>query len=259
MSKRRIVISQPMFLPWRGMFEQIRLSDVFVFYDDVQLPEGGGKGRSFMTRVQIKTPKGQEWLSAPVTRSGRALQSIQETEFAPLDWRERHLGKLQAVYRSAPHFRKIWEEVVEPIYAFPSNNLSEFCIHSMRLLAARLQLEPEWYISSELGIGTSGLESSERVLEICKAFAADEYITGHGAANYMDHSIFDAAGVRVAYMEYRLTPYPQLYGEFIPYVSILDLLFNVGDDAPKHLSSEAVAWSEAPLEEMRARHAGQRA
>jgi hypothetical protein len=259
MSRRRIVISQPMFLPWRGMFEQIRLSDVFVFYDDVQLPEGGGKGRSFMTRVQIKTPKGQEWLSAPVTRSGRALQLIQDTEFAPLDWRERHLAKLQAVYKPAPYFREIWNDVVTPIYAFETNNLSEFCIHSMRLIAARLGLQPEWHISSELGIGTSGFESSERVLEICRAFDADDYITGHGAANYMDHSIFDVAGVRVAYMEYRLTPYPQLYGEFVPYVSILDLLFNVGDAAPAHLNSEAVPWTEAPLAEMRARRAGQRA
>lgn len=241
---KRIVISQPMFLPWRGMFEQIRLADVFVFYDDVQLPEGGGKGRSFMTRVQIKTPKGQEWLSAPVTRSGRSLQLIQETEFAATDWRERHLGKLQAVYKPAPYFREIWDAVVRPIYAFETTNLSEFCIHSMRLLAERLGLTPEWHISSQLKIGTEGVDSSGRVLEICRAFNADEYITGHGAANYLDHAIFQAAGVGVSYTDYRLDPYPQLYGEFIPFVSILDLLFNVGDDASAHLKSGAVPWKE---------------
>lgn len=255
---KRLVVSQPMFLPWRGIFEQIKLADVFVFYDDVQLPEGGGKGRSFMTRVQIKTPKGQEWLSAPIARSGHAYQLIRDAEFAPTDWRQRHLGKLEQVYRRAPYFRPIWAEVVTPIYAFETPSLSAFCIHAMRLIADRLGLRPTWHVSSELGIGTEGVDSSERLLELCRAFGAQEYVTGHGAANYLEHAIFDAAGVRVAYMDYRLTPYPQLYGAFIPYVSILDLLFNVGDDAPAYLDSEAVLWSEWDgLQPLRQRGAGQ--
>jgi hypothetical protein len=255
---RRIVVSQPMFLPWRGLFEQIRLADVFIFLDDVQLPDGGGKGRSFMTRVQIKTARGQEWLSAPIARSGRALQLIRDAEFAATDWRERHLAKIEHAYRAAPYFREIWSEVVKPIYAFETNNLSEFCIHAVKLLSARLGLTPQWHVSSSYDIGTAAPHASSRVLEFCTAFHAQEYITGHGAANYMDHAIFDAAGVRVAYMDYRLTAYPQLHAEFIPFVSIVDLMFNVGDAAPTYLDSEAVLWSEwAPLQEIRARRAGQ--
>lgn len=253
---RRLVVSQPMFLPWRGIFEQIKLADIFVFLDDVQLPEGGGKGRSFMTRVQIKTPKGQEWLSAPVARSGRPFQLIREAEFAPTDWRERHLSKIHQVYRAAPYFKQIWNEVLQPIYAFETNSLNEFCMNAMKLLWDRLGLSPEFHVSSELQIGPEGVDSSARLLEMCRVLDAQEYVTGHGAANYLDHSIFDAEGVRVAYMEYRLTPYPQLYGEFIPYVSVIDLLFNVGEQAPAYLDSEAVLWSEwAPFEEIRARRA----
>jgi hypothetical protein len=97
------------------------------------------------------------------------------------------------------------------------------------------------------------------LLQFCRAFDAEEYVTGHGAANYLDHAIFDAAAVRVAYMDYRLTPYPQLYGEFVPFVSVIDLLFSVGERAPAYLDSEAVLWSQwVPLEEIRARQAGQR-
>ena len=48
---KKIVISQPMLFPWIGIFEQIKLSDVYVHYDDAQLPQG----RSFINRVQIKT------------------------------------------------------------------------------------------------------------------------------------------------------------------------------------------------------------
>src|SRR5262249_7080510 len=160
--------SQPMFLPWRGIFEQIKLADDFVLYDDVQLP----LGRSFMSRVQIKTPQGQEWLSTPIARSGRSLQLIRDAEFAPTDWRERHLGKLNAVYRGAPLFARVWDEVVEPIYACQTSNLSEFCTHAMKLLAGRLGLAPTWHVSSSLGIGPEGVDSSGRLLQLCQAFGA---------------------------------------------------------------------------------------
>lgn len=245
-----------MFLPWRGLFEQVKLADVFVFLDDVQLPEGGGKGRSFMTRVQIKTPRGQEWLSAPVARAGKSLQLIRDADFVSNDWRDRHRAKLKETYRAAPYFAQVWADVITPIYAFQTNNLSAFCINSVRLLAAYLGLNPEWRVSSDLGIGTAGVDSSARLLEMCRELGAGEYITGHGAANYLDHAIFDAAGIGVSYMDYRLTAYPQLYGEFIPYVSIIDLLFNVGDSAPAYLDSEAVPWREwAPLQDLPSRRA----
>jgi hypothetical protein len=238
----RIVVSQPMFLPWCGMFEQIKLADVFVFLDDVQLPEGGGKGRSFMTRVQIKTPRGQEWLSVPVSRSGRALQLIRDAEFAEAEWRQRHRAKIEQTYRPAPYFPQIWEQVVVPIYSFETSKLSTFCISATKLLSSRLGLSPDWQVSSDLKIEAT--DPSARLVEFCRAFDADEYVTGHGAANYLDHSIFDAAGLRVLYVDYRLTPYPQLYGTFTPYVSILDLLFNLGESAHEYLNSEAIPWSE---------------
>ena len=88
-------------------------------------------------------------------------------------------------------------------------------------------------------------DASARVLEYCKFFGANVYITGHGAANYMDFALFEAAGVDVRFMDYKRTPYPQLHGEFTPYVSLLDLLFNVGTAAaPGHLDSTTVGWKE---------------
>src|SRR5687767_4046334 len=102
-----LVVSQPMFLPWRGIFEQMRLCDVFVFYDDVQLP----LGRSFTTRVQVKTASGPTWLSLPVARSGRGLQSIRDAHLADQSWRARHLGILRQAYREAPAFDAVWADV----------------------------------------------------------------------------------------------------------------------------------------------------
>src|SRR5690606_19903134 len=128
------VLSQPMLLPWLGMFEQVRLCKHFVFYDDVQLPLGGGKGRGFLTRVQIKTARGIDWLSLPVARAGKGMQLISDSVFPHMDWKREHLGKIAQAYRGTPFFRDIFERVVEPIYAIETDRVSDFCMQSMEMV-----------------------------------------------------------------------------------------------------------------------------
>ena len=240
----RVVISQPMLMPWRGMFEQIRLADRFVFYDDVQLPLGGGRGRGFITRVQVKTPRGVEWLSLPVARAGEGVQRICDARFAHQDWRAQHLGKLDQAYRSAPHYRWAEASVIGPVYALQTESVSEFCVHSMRVIAGALGVPFEPLFSSAMGIGE--LDASVRVLEFCRRLGATEYVTGLGAMDYIDYELFESAGVRICYMDYALSPYPQLHGEFTPFVSIIDLLCNVGPGASSQLGSRAVYWRDWP-------------
>jgi hypothetical protein len=242
----RLVISQPMFLPWLGMFEQIGLCDQFVFYDDVQLPLGGGRGRGFSTRVQIKTEKGIDWLTLPVERAGKGAQLISEARFANMDWKSAHLSKITQAYRAAPFFAPVYESLVAPIYAQDTGFLSEFCMVSMQKIWLALGLSPAHYVSSQLKISQE-LNSSLRVLEICKAMGAGEYISGLGAMKYIDYTIFEEAGVRIAYMDYALKPYPQLHGEFTPYVSIIDMLFCIGIEATAAaIQSKQVYWKDWP-------------
>lgn len=245
----RLVISQPMFMPWRGMFEQIRLSDQFVFYDDVQLPLGGGKGRGFSTRVQIKTARGSEWLTLPVHRAGQGKQRINEARFVHMEWKAEHLKKISQAYRQAAYFDEVYETVVEPIYAVETASLCEFCVSSTRKLAAVLGLSRGWRMSSGLQV-EHGANASERVLKICKRLGATEYISGLGAMQYLDHAIFDAGGVRVRYMDYEFPRYPQLHGDFTPYVSIIDMLFCIGFAATSaSLRSDARYWKDWPTGE----------
>lgn len=241
-----LVISQPMLLPWIGMFEQVRLCDLFVFYDDVQLPLGGGRGRGFITRVQIKTANGIDWLSLPILRAGKGRQLIKDARFLNLDWKREHLGKIVQAYRNAPHFESVIERVVRPVYAFESDSVSKFCINSMTEVWRLLGLAPRVHVSSKLGIPV-GLDSSDRILAICRQLGASDYISGLGAMNYIDYRLFDDAGVHIHYMDYHLPSYPQLHGKFTPYVSILDLLFNVGiEGARSYLMSGCVYWQDWP-------------
>ena len=242
----RLVISQPMLMPWRGIFEQVLLCDQFVFYDDVQLPLGGGRGRGYVTRVQIKTERGVDWLSLPVARSSQGKQLIVEARFGHLNWKVEHLGKITQAYRRAPFFEEVFESVIRPIYALDTDSVSAFCIHSMDRLCRTLGLAPPTLASSNMDI-SQDLGASERVLALCRRLGATDYLSGLGAMNYIDYALFERSGVNIHYMDYALAPYPQLYGEFTPFVSVIDLLFNVGAaGAPAHLGSRAVYWKDWP-------------
>jgi len=233
-----VVISQPMFFPWVGLFEQIRLADVYVHYLDVQFSKG-----SFANRVQIKVPGGFRWLTAPLKNLALG-QKIEEVETdAAGGWRRSHLDFLAQAFRGAPHARDALD-IVEQVYRSPSHRLADIAIDGMERVLDYFGLAKGKRIlrSPDLGIGGAG---SERVLEIVKALQGGVYVTGHGARNYLAHEAFDRAGIRVEYMDYRKTPYPQLHGEFNPHVSILDLVANVGRAGLDYIHSGTVYWKES--------------
>lgn len=230
----RIVVSQPMFFPWSGLFDQVRLADIFVHYDDVALPQG----RSFMSRVQIKTPAGSDWLTAPIMRDAKLISDVALDDSQR--WRVKHINTLRHVYADAP-FAKDMIALVEDIYGAGHTLLADLNIAAIEGIAARLGLKPKFLRSSSLAVGAS---STQKLIDICTRLGAKTYITGHGARNYLDHALFEKNGIAVEYMSYALAPYPQLHGPFTPYVSMLDPLANLGGGAREILTSKTVSWRE---------------
>ncbi|RAM63599.1 hypothetical protein RB25_09725 [Herbaspirillum rubrisubalbicans] len=233
---RTVVVSQPMFFPWLGLFEQIRLADVFVHYDDVQLPQG----RSLMSRVQIKTNKGTQWMSASLDRqrSGQAIN--QSWLVSNRQWRQSHLHLLQQHYRNAPHFDDMFA-LAQELYGFDAENLADFNINGVERIAAWLDLSPQFSRSSQLGIPGA---SSQRLLDLCKHYQASDYVTGLGALNYIDYALFEAQSIAIRFMDYRKMAYPQLHGVFTPYVSVFDAIANCGTATKALLCSDSIYWKD---------------
>lgn len=237
-----------MLMPWHGLFAQLLLADRVLIYDDVQLPHGGGASRGFMTRVQIKTPNGTDWLSIPVQRSGQGNQRICDAHIGANDWRRQHLARIEQVYRKAPHFRRVFDEVVLPIYQNESICLADFLVGSMEVIGAVLGIATPMERSSR-GDWSGELSSTDRVVEICRRLGAREYLSGNGGMDYLDYDPFERNGVKVHYLAYRLRPYDQLHGEFTPFLSIIDLLFCVGPEyARDHLETTPVYWKDWPVQ-----------
>lgn len=223
-----------MFLPWIGLFEQVRLADTFIHYDDVQLP----RGRSFMSRVQVKSANGVSWLTAPIDH-GRSGTLLNEVVFVSQeDWRGKHLKTIRHAYGKRPHFDLMFE-LAEKIYSQTTDHLSEFNINAIEEIARWLGLAPKFLRSSETGIGGS---STQRLVDLCGLANCDTYVTGHGALNYLNHEQFEEKGVSVRYMDYRRPSYEQGHGEFTPYVSILDAIANCGEQTRELPCSETIYW-----------------
>ena len=232
-----VVISQPMFFPWVGLLEQIRLADVYVHYGDVQFSKGG-----FSNRVQIKTPQGIKWLTVPL--EGRTLgQSIEETRInSRIDWRSQHLGMLRGAYARAPYFDEMMA-LVDSVYERTWRSIGELSRASTEALCAYFGLAAGRRFADVREMGIAGA-SSQRVLDIVRALGGRRYITGWGARNYLEHELFEHAGVRVEYMDYEKRPYAQLHGDFTPYVSALDLAANMGREGGNNICSGASYWKQ---------------
>ena len=232
-----VVISQPMYFPWVGMLEQIALADTFVFYDDVQFSRGG-----VLNRVQIKTEAGSRWLTVPLKglHLGQQINAVQTDEAT--GWRKKHLDLLASTYRQAPYCDEMLS-LVGDVLDHDSPLLADVATRSMLALASYFGIDKDTRILTSSKLDIAG-RNTTRVRDVCVAAGATRYATGHGAKNYLDHEDFDAHGVRVEYMDYQKLNYPQLAGDFTPYVSALDLIANCGRAGAAVIAPRTVGWQD---------------
>jgi hypothetical protein len=130
---------------------------------------------------------------------------------------------------------------VERVFSIQSKWLRDITRESIIALSEYFDISTRYEDSQQLGIGGS---SSQRLHDIVLSLEGSIYITGHGAANYLDHQLFTQSGIEVEYMDYECSPYPQLHGEFLPYVSALDLVANCGPAGRRHIRSKSVHYSD---------------
>lgn len=231
---KTVVISQPMYFPWIGIFEQLRLADVWVFYDDVQFARG------FINRVQVKTPQGTGWITVPLRKHPRntAINQLQIQE--ETKWRNKHLASLKQSFHKAKFCDDALALASDTIYQ-PDLSFAEMLIEGIHRIRQYLDIgnSCSFHKSSELEIGG---RKGDRIKAIVKHFSGERYITGHGAVNYLDHEDFEKNDIEVRYMDYKKRPYPQMHGEFKPFVSTLDMIANVGHAAKEHVCSNSMYW-----------------
>jgi hypothetical protein len=220
---KRIVVLQPSYLPWLGYFDQLYKSDVFVLYDDVQYDKHGWRNRN-----RIKTDKGPRLLTVPVLTHGQGLPTNRNARIDTRQpWARKQLQALRVNYAKAPAFGEVFDGL-ELVLRRPWTHLLDLNRAVLETLCRLLGLTRPILLSSELDIPG---QRTERLIAICQALGADRYLTGDAASDYLDETQFAANDIRVEYHHYRHPVYAQLHGEFVPYLSVVDLLMNHGRES----------------------------
>ena len=223
---------QPVYLPWLGLFHKIAVADAFVSFNQVQyLP------KDWNNRNRIKTAAGPQWLTVPVLRKGYLEKCISEIEINNgVPWRRKHWRSLEANYRASPHFDD-YAAFFEGVYAQDWQYLAELNETMLRWFVQTLGIDTHLLNAAEFDFQG---RKSDLVLDMCKRLDADVYVFGALGRDYAVVEDFEAAGVRAVFQEYVHPRYPQLHGEFVPYLSIVDLLFNCGPESLEILMSGQV-------------------
>jgi hypothetical protein len=227
-----IGILQPGYLPWLGFFEQMYKSDVFVIYDDVQYDKEGWRNRN-----RIKSSNGIQWLTVPVMFKLSEAPLITEVKIDNKgNWRKKHLASIRQNYAKAPFF-KDYIGLFEEAYAREWDYLIDLDLFFIRELARCLGMGDKVIHRSSILNPQGG--KIERLINLCKHFGADTFYEGKSGQNYIDDTDFLTHGINVKYQDFQHPVYRQLYGEFVPYLSVIDLLFNHGSEGLSILIGQA--------------------
>ena len=214
---------QPQYLPWLGFFEKADRADVFVLLDDVQY-----KKNDWQNRNKIKTARGEQWLTVPV--EAHLGVSINETRIsAATPWVKDHLKSLETCYHRAPHFEEVFSALRETLQSQKWEFLGALNLALIKSLFRLLGIpEKKLALSSSLGVRE---ESSARLIAIGKGLGADRYLSGQDGEKYMDLKLFEDNRIAVEFQHYQHPAYPQLHGEFVSHLSVVDLLFHCGSQS----------------------------
>ncbi|MFH1415974.1 MAG: WbqC family protein [Elusimicrobiota bacterium] len=226
----KICIHQPQYMPWLGYLDKINSSDRFVVLDDVQYNK-----REFQNRNRIRTPQGSAWLTAPVMVKGNYLQKINEVKINnSINWREDHIKALELNYSKSDFFDRFFPDL-KKIISVPREFLRELNMAVIEYMLDVFRINTPHIYSSQFGINST---KTERIIDICKKTGAGTYLSGRGAAEYLDEHRFSEESIELEYQDFIHPEYKQCYSGFISHMSAVDYLFNCGTSLFSDTGSE---------------------
>lgn len=223
-----VVIHQPDFLSYLGFFHRFLFADMWVVLDNVQFVTGTTK--SWQNRDKIKTVEGEKWITVSVQKAPLGT-TINEILLSKSDWRQRNLNLIQNSYSKALYYKEIMP-YIEDLYNYDCRRLVEFNLKSSEMLMELFDIKIEIVIGSELH--PSG-KSNELLVDILKKINVFRYLSGEGAKAYFDPAPFESAGIEIIWQNFKHPVYPQIHGNFISYLSSIDLLFNCGIEKSREI------------------------
>ncbi len=194
--------------------------------------------KRFTNRNKIMATNGWIWLSVPINKDHKFLPNSQVEINNEVSWRNEHWKKIYHSYANAIYFKK-YENFFKNVYEKKWTSLFELNFETLRKVMDLLGIKTSILKSSELNVSGT---STQRLVNLCKAVGADTYVSGIGGKDYMDEKLFAKNKIKLEYQNYAAKPYPQrLSDSFVPDLSIIDMLVNVGPESIKIISESDVS------------------
>ena len=224
----KVAIMQPTYLPWAGYFGLMMASDIFIFLDNVQFQK-----RGWQQRNQIKTLKGNLFLTVPVKTKNRYNQFVNEVEVDnSTDFKKNHFKSIELNYNKTDFFKQ-YELELKEIYNKKYDKL------------VTLNYNLIYWIKEKLNIRTKLIKSSdfekqgnkdELIANLVEKVNSKNYLFTEGSKDYiLDSKIFHYKKIKLTKFNFNIEVYKQQYENFLPYMSIIDLLFNLGEKSQAYL------------------------
>jgi len=228
---KKVAILQSNYIPWKGYFDIIASVDEFIFYDEMQYTKNDWRNRN-----KIKTQNGLIWLTIPCETKGTIdnFQRICDTKITDKRWAKKHWNSIQNSYAKAPYFREyksffenLYNECAEEDYLCKVNYKFIYAINKL------LKIETKISFSQDYGLIEG---KTERLVDLVQKAGGTSYLSGPAAKDYIDENLFKEANIELEWMDYSgYAEYPQLFQPFEHGVTILDLIFNMGNEARKYM------------------------
>jgi hypothetical protein len=215
---KTVVIHQPDFLPYLGFFHRLLNTDLLVILDDVQFTR-----RGWHHRDKIKTLNGEKWLTLSIKKSSIDT-NINNIHLFEDNWKNSHLNLIKQNYKKAPYFNEIFP-FIKDLYSQDFNKMIEFNLYSIKMLLKLFNINIKIDYSSNYNIQT---KSNELIVDLLKKVDATHYLSGLGAKDYYNPAPYNDSNIEVIWQNFKHPIYEQINGEFISYLSSIDILFNCG-------------------------------
>jgi hypothetical protein len=226
-----VAIHQPTFFSWLGFYDKILRSDIFVILDSVQFPKTGG---FWVNRTKILISGNEHWLTIPVNRNYAGTRNINEMEINNSSaWQEKTIKTIDINYRKAPHFDEVFP-MVSSLLEDKTGSICEYVLNIIYRMCSLLGLDKSKMIRSS-SLAYEG-NATDMLISLTKLVGGNAYMCGGGAQNYQEDEKFEAAGLELIYQNFHHPVYPQFNSkEFVPGLSIIDSLMNLGIEGVKNL------------------------
>lgn len=225
---------QPSYLAWLGYFHKVSLCDVFVYYDNVDHSK-----RDFTTRNKIKTSQGPMWLTVPV-KKGPTKKIVDLSIDNKTAWQRRHLKGIQTCYGKSEYYDS-YANRLEEFFQKSYGNFADMNFDLTKLLLELLGLRVEMLRSSQMG--TTGAKN-DGIYQMLEILGAKKIVLGVNGWDYVNLEEYRRRGIRCYFQDYKHPEYKQMFGEFSPFMSVVDLIFNCGPNSLAVIKSKNVLKSE---------------